>query len=147
MTPKGKIVISRNIRALKKTWGVPIVYYRYLAQASDYTTGVQSINWQTYPISKGILLPKSRNGLDRLASIIHALNPSFAKMTIDVDSRELLIDAKDFPSTYTDVTRPDLKDKVIVDAEVYDVISASMYEYGAAFYFILKYVPGVRSIE
>lgn len=137
MPTQGKHIVRQTLYLLKKRWGVPITWYKYLSSTFNVETGATDINWDVVTIRHGILLPRKKARPE-------SGTPFKQAGYFDTDRRYLIIDIRDLPRGWV-TTEEELNDKIIIDDERYQLSGVDKYEQGQGYMLTLEHVVGSKS--
>ena len=133
--------IRRTLYGLKRQYGSRVDVYQLNSAATDYETGVKTVNKSVYTVRKCIVLPVkiAREVVQTITQI--SANKSFVYGgSYDAGTRMFIIDARDMPDAY-EFTNDDW---IVYGGRRYDIKSIEEFEQHSAWTIICKEVKGVR---
>lgn len=136
-------MIRQTIYDLKHRFGDAVTVYKVQDSSTDYKTGVRSIETQSYPVKKCIVLPNTMTReLYQGVSYISASKSftSLGGMAWDQGKRGFIFEGRDLPGYEWEV-----EDWIVYRGKRYDVDSIEELEYNAGWMIVAVEVKGALS--
>ena len=139
-------IIQRNLYALKRTYGNPVVLRKIVSTTTDFTTGQKGCNYTDFSIRFCIVLPVNYQvTLARLIALLTGRNTAPEGGMFDTGSRSFIIDAVDLRGRLVKT-----EDQILYDDQTYNILEATELEYHAGYFIRAKMVdnrPEIKEVE
>ena len=134
-------LIRRTLYSLKRQYGNRADVYQLNDAATDYETGVKTVDKTVNVVRKCIVLPvKVVREVVQSISQISANKMFIMGASFDVGTRMFIIDARDLPASYAFTN----DDWIVYNGRRYDIKSYEEFEYHTAWSIIGREIKGVR---
>jgi len=138
---KNRLTFIKNvIRSLKRNYGMPITFYKYITATENIETGVVDTVLKIIPVRRAIIL-QSRWQADFVydLSYIAANNNMTYGGLFDRTQRRIIIDALDLPDGVLPISNSDF---CVIEDRWYVVKESFEFEHRHAFLFLIKAIGG-----